>query len=53
VFIQIPSAQDVHVARLPATYLGIPLIALETDVHREPPTEEQIMRVKAFVEMLS
>jgi benzoyl-CoA reductase/2-hydroxyglutaryl-CoA dehydratase subunit BcrC/BadD/HgdB len=33
--------------------LGIPLIALETDVHREPPTEEQIMRVKAFVEMLS
>jgi benzoyl-CoA reductase/2-hydroxyglutaryl-CoA dehydratase subunit BcrC/BadD/HgdB len=33
--------------------LGIPLIALETDVHREPPTEEQIMRVKAFIEMLS
>jgi benzoyl-CoA reductase/2-hydroxyglutaryl-CoA dehydratase subunit BcrC/BadD/HgdB len=33
--------------------LGILLIALETDVHREPPTEEQIMRVKAFVEMLS
>lgn len=33
--------------------IGIPLIALETDVHREPPTEEQIMRVKAFVEMLS
>jgi benzoyl-CoA reductase/2-hydroxyglutaryl-CoA dehydratase subunit BcrC/BadD/HgdB len=33
--------------------LGIPLIALETDVHREPPTEEQVMRVKAFIEMLS
>ena len=33
--------------------LGIPLIALETDVHREPPSEEQIMRVKAFIEMLS
>lgn len=32
---------------------GIPLIALETDVHREPPTEEQITRVKAFIEMLS
>ena len=33
--------------------LGIPLIALETDVHREPPTEEQITRIKAFMEMLS
>jgi benzoyl-CoA reductase/2-hydroxyglutaryl-CoA dehydratase subunit BcrC/BadD/HgdB len=33
--------------------VGIPLIALETDVHREPPTEEQITRVKAFIEMLS
>ncbi|CAH2598768.1 2-hydroxyacyl-CoA dehydratase [Rhodovastum atsumiense] len=33
--------------------LGVPLIALETDVHREPPTEEQIMRIKAFIEMLS
>ena len=33
--------------------LGVPLIALETDVHREPPTEEQVMRVKAFIEMLS
>jgi benzoyl-CoA reductase/2-hydroxyglutaryl-CoA dehydratase subunit BcrC/BadD/HgdB len=33
--------------------LGIPLIALETDVHKEPPTEEQIMRIKAFIEMLS
>jgi benzoyl-CoA reductase/2-hydroxyglutaryl-CoA dehydratase subunit BcrC/BadD/HgdB len=32
---------------------SIPLLALETDVHREPPTEEQIMRVKAFIEMLS
>ena len=33
--------------------LGVPLIALETDVHREPPTEEQITRVKAFIEMLT
>jgi benzoyl-CoA reductase/2-hydroxyglutaryl-CoA dehydratase subunit BcrC/BadD/HgdB len=33
--------------------LGVPLITLETDVHREPPTEEQVMRVKAFIEMLS
>jgi benzoyl-CoA reductase/2-hydroxyglutaryl-CoA dehydratase subunit BcrC/BadD/HgdB len=33
--------------------LGIPLIALETDVHREPPTEEQITRIKAFMEMLA
>lgn len=33
--------------------LGVPLIALETDVHREPPTEEQITRIKAFMEMLS
>jgi benzoyl-CoA reductase/2-hydroxyglutaryl-CoA dehydratase subunit BcrC/BadD/HgdB len=33
--------------------LGVPLIKLETDVHREPPTEEQVMRVKAFIEMLS
>jgi benzoyl-CoA reductase/2-hydroxyglutaryl-CoA dehydratase subunit BcrC/BadD/HgdB len=32
---------------------SVPLITLETDVHREPPTEEQIMRVKAFIEMLS
>jgi benzoyl-CoA reductase/2-hydroxyglutaryl-CoA dehydratase subunit BcrC/BadD/HgdB len=31
---------------------SVPLLALETDVHREPPTEEQIMRVKAFIEML-
>ena len=33
--------------------LGVPLIALETDVHREPPTEEQITRIKAFMEMLA
>ena len=33
--------------------IGVPLIALETDVHREPPTEEQITRVKAFIEMLT
>ena len=32
---------------------GIPLIALETTVHNELPTEEQITRVKAFIEMLS
>jgi benzoyl-CoA reductase/2-hydroxyglutaryl-CoA dehydratase subunit BcrC/BadD/HgdB len=31
---------------------SVPLLALETDVHKEPPTEEQIMRVKAFIEML-
>ncbi|ALK09851.1 2-hydroxyacyl-CoA dehydratase family protein [Blastochloris viridis] len=34
-------------------HAGIPLITLETDVHKEPPTEEQIMRVKAFIEMLA
>ncbi len=33
--------------------LGIPIITLETNVHKESPTEEQIMRVKAFFEMLS
>ena len=33
--------------------LGVPLLTLETDVHREPPTEEQVMRIKAFMEMLS
>ena len=33
--------------------LGVPILTLETDVHREPPTEEQIMRIKAFMEMLS
>jgi benzoyl-CoA reductase/2-hydroxyglutaryl-CoA dehydratase subunit BcrC/BadD/HgdB len=33
--------------------LGIPYISLETSVHREPPTEEQLTRVKAFIEMLS
>jgi benzoyl-CoA reductase/2-hydroxyglutaryl-CoA dehydratase subunit BcrC/BadD/HgdB len=33
--------------------VGVPLIAIDTDVHREPPTEEQITRIKAFMEMLS
>jgi benzoyl-CoA reductase/2-hydroxyglutaryl-CoA dehydratase subunit BcrC/BadD/HgdB len=33
--------------------INIPLLALETDVHKEPPTEEQITRVKAFLEMLA
>lgn len=33
--------------------LGIPLIALETSVHREPSTEEQLIKLKTFVEMLN
>ncbi len=33
--------------------LSVPIVTLETDVHRDPPTEEQITRVKAFIEMLS
>lgn len=33
--------------------LGIPIITLETNVHKERPAEEQIMRVKAFFEMFS
>jgi hypothetical protein len=33
--------------------VDISLITLETDVHRELPTDEQIIRVKAFSEMLS
>ncbi|MFT3828158.1 MAG: hypothetical protein QM691_00475 [Opitutaceae bacterium] len=33
--------------------LGIPLIALETSVHREPPTEEQLIKLRTFVEMLT
>jgi benzoyl-CoA reductase/2-hydroxyglutaryl-CoA dehydratase subunit BcrC/BadD/HgdB len=32
---------------------GIPYINLETTVHLDPPTEEQITRLKTFVEMLS
>lgn len=32
---------------------GVPLVALETTVHNQPPTEEQIMKVKTFIEMLS
>lgn len=31
---------------------GIPTVALESTVHKEPPTEEQIMKVKTFIEML-
>jgi benzoyl-CoA reductase/2-hydroxyglutaryl-CoA dehydratase subunit BcrC/BadD/HgdB len=31
---------------------GVPLIALETSVHREPPTEEQIIKLRTFLEML-
>lgn len=33
--------------------LGIPIITLENTVHKERPTEEQVMRVKTFIEMLS
>jgi benzoyl-CoA reductase/2-hydroxyglutaryl-CoA dehydratase subunit BcrC/BadD/HgdB len=33
--------------------LNIPIISLESSVHKERPTEEQVMRVKTFVEMLS
>ncbi|MFZ3132597.1 MAG: hypothetical protein WA125_16250 [Desulfosporosinus sp.] len=33
--------------------LSIPIITLETNVHKERPAEEQIMRIKTFVEMLS
>jgi benzoyl-CoA reductase/2-hydroxyglutaryl-CoA dehydratase subunit BcrC/BadD/HgdB len=33
--------------------IGIPTVALESTVHKEPPTEEQIMKVKTFIEMLS
>ena len=33
--------------------LDVPIVTIETDVHKEPPTEEQIMRIKAFVEMLA
>lgn len=33
--------------------LGIPIITLERNVHKDPPAEEQVMRIKAFFEMLS
>jgi benzoyl-CoA reductase/2-hydroxyglutaryl-CoA dehydratase subunit BcrC/BadD/HgdB len=33
--------------------LGIPIIALESSVHKERPTEEQVTRLQAFLEMLS
>jgi benzoyl-CoA reductase/2-hydroxyglutaryl-CoA dehydratase subunit BcrC/BadD/HgdB len=32
--------------------INVPTISLETNVHRERPGEEQIMRVRTFVEML-
>jgi benzoyl-CoA reductase/2-hydroxyglutaryl-CoA dehydratase subunit BcrC/BadD/HgdB len=32
---------------------GVPYINIETSVHKDPPTEEQITRLKTFVEMLS
>jgi benzoyl-CoA reductase/2-hydroxyglutaryl-CoA dehydratase subunit BcrC/BadD/HgdB len=32
--------------------LGVPMVTLETNVHREPPGEEQITRIKTFFEML-
>jgi benzoyl-CoA reductase/2-hydroxyglutaryl-CoA dehydratase subunit BcrC/BadD/HgdB len=32
---------------------GVPLVALETTVHDVPPTEEQITKVKTFLEMLA
>jgi benzoyl-CoA reductase/2-hydroxyglutaryl-CoA dehydratase subunit BcrC/BadD/HgdB len=44
----VPQLERVHFKNL-----GIPYISLETSVHSEPPTEEQLTRVKAFIEMLS
>jgi benzoyl-CoA reductase/2-hydroxyglutaryl-CoA dehydratase subunit BcrC/BadD/HgdB len=44
------------VPQLERTYfknLGIPYVALDTSVHQEAATEEQLTRVKAFIEMLS
>jgi hypothetical protein len=32
---------------------GIPMVALEGTVHSDPPTEEQIMKVRTFIDMLS
>ena len=32
---------------------GIPMVALETTVHDQPPTEEQITKVKTFIEILT
>jgi benzoyl-CoA reductase/2-hydroxyglutaryl-CoA dehydratase subunit BcrC/BadD/HgdB len=32
---------------------GIPYLALESNVHRDPLAEEQVMRIKTFIEMLS
>jgi hypothetical protein len=29
------------------------MVALEGTVHNEPPTEEQVMKVKTFIDMLS
>lgn len=33
--------------------LGIPIVGLEHSVHKEPATEEQVMKVKTFIDMLS
>jgi hypothetical protein len=33
--------------------LNVPTVTLETNVHQEPPGEEQIMRIKTFFEMLN
>jgi benzoyl-CoA reductase/2-hydroxyglutaryl-CoA dehydratase subunit BcrC/BadD/HgdB len=33
--------------------IGIPTVGLEHSVHKEPPTEEQIMKIKTFIDMLS
>jgi hypothetical protein len=33
--------------------MGVPMVALENTVHNQPPTEEQITKVKTFIEMLS
>jgi benzoyl-CoA reductase/2-hydroxyglutaryl-CoA dehydratase subunit BcrC/BadD/HgdB len=44
----VPQLERVHFKNL-----GIPYISLETSVHSEPPTEEQLTRVQAFIEMLS
>lgn len=33
--------------------LGVPMVALETTVHDQPRTEEQITKVKTFLEVLS
>jgi hypothetical protein len=32
--------------------LDVPIVTLETNVHQDPPGEEQIMRINTFFEML-